>query len=123
MNDSQLAPYASAEEKNWALFAHLSPLFGYMMIPGLGQVLCPLAIWLMKKDESATIAAHAKDSLNFHISMMIWVALAGIASFFLIGIPVLFGLIIFEVVATIIGTVKASKGERWKYPLMLELIK
>jgi uncharacterized Tic20 family protein len=122
MNEHQLAPYTSSEEKNWALFAHLSPLSGYMMIP-FGQVLCPLAIWLMKKDESATIAAHAKDSLNFHISMMIWVTLAGIASCFLIGIPVLFGLIVFEVVATIIGTVKASKGERWKYPLMLELIK
>ena len=121
MNESLPVSYVSPEEKQWAVFGHLSGLCGYF-IP-LGNVIGPLAIWLMKKDESVSIATHAKNALNFHISMTIWISIAAIASVFIIGIPVLAALGIFELVATIIGTVKASKGERWNYPLTIEFIK
>lgn len=117
MNTNVPAHYASSDEKTWAILAHLSPVSGYF-IP-FGNILGPLIVWLVKKDQSAVVAQHAKDSLNFHISMMIWLTLAGFASIFLIGIPVLIGLAIFDIVATVIGTMKAANGERYKYPLTI----
>ena len=121
MNTNLPAHYASSDEKTWAIMAHLSAASGYF-IP-FGNILAPLGIWLLKRDESAVIGEHARDSVNFHISMMIWIALAGAASFALVGIPVLIGLILFEIVATVIGTVKAANGDRWKYPLSITFIK
>ena len=121
MNNALPATTASSSEKQWALAAHLSPLSGYF-VP-LGSVLGPLLVWLAKKDDSPLVADHARDALNFHISMLIWMAIAAFASLFIVGIPVLLALGIWDLVATIIGAVKASNGERWKYPLSIEFIK
>ncbi len=121
MNSNVPAHYATSDEKTWAVMAHLSAASGYF-IP-FGNIFGPLLVWLLKKDESQVVAQHAKDSLNFHISMTIWIAIAGAASFALIGIPVLIALAILDIVATVIGTVKAANGERWKYPLTITFIK
>jgi len=121
MNETLPATYASSDDKQWAAIAHFSALSGYL-IP-LGNVLGPLVVWLMKKDQSSSVTAHAKDALNFHLSMLIWMTAAAVASIFIIGIPILFALAIYDLVATIIGGVKAANGERWKYPLSIELIK
>ena len=45
----------SAEERQWAMFAHLSALAGGIITAGwagsIGCFLGPLVIWLMKKDK------------------------------------------------------------------------
>ena len=75
------------EEKQWALFCHLSGLSGYI-IP-FGNIIIPLVIWSVKKDESAMIDEHGKEVANFQISFSIWIAIAILFSILIIGIPFL----------------------------------
>src|SRR6476620_1628274 len=64
---------ASAEEKQWAMFAHLSVLLGGLITSGwagsIGFFIGPLVIWLMKKDTMPFVADQAKEALNFNITV------------------------------------------------------
>ena len=61
----------SSEENQWAMLAHLSAL-AMFALPTLGQIVGPLIVWLIKKDELPLVDQHGKESLNFQISMTIY---------------------------------------------------
>ena len=104
-----------------AMFAHLSGLVAYL-VP-LGNIVAPLVIWQIKKDESAFIAQEAKESLNFQITMTIALSIAFILCFVLIGFLILPVLIIADIALVIIAALKASNGEPYRYPLTLRFVK
>jgi hypothetical protein len=120
----QPAP-AGVSEQQWIVFLHLSAFAG-IVIPSLGHIFGPLIIWLIKKPESPAIDAAGRNVLNFQISWTIWmfvsviVAFAGSCLVVPIGLP--FGLFIAWVVFVIIGTVKASNGETYKFPLTIKML-
>ncbi|WP_282937858.1 DUF4870 domain-containing protein [Paenibacillus sp. RC67] len=105
----------SSEERNLALLSHV-----LCIIIG---VIAPLIIWLIKKDESAYVAEHAKESLNFQISMIIYSFVAGLLCFAVIGFVLLPLVGLFALICIIIATVRASKGQIYEYPLTIRLIK
>jgi uncharacterized Tic20 family protein len=111
----------SNEERTWGMLAHLSALLGYLILP-FGNIIAPLVIWLMKKDQSQFVADQAKESLNFQISLMIYAVIAGVLVLLLIGIFLLVALYIFGLVMTLVGTVKANSGVQYRYPLTIRLI-
>ena len=78
---------------------------------------------MIKKDESALVNEHGKKALNFQNSMLIYCVVAGMLCFVIIGIPILFGLAIFNLVMIIVNSVKANKGEAVNYPLSIAFIK
>jgi uncharacterized protein len=102
------------EEKNWVTGVHASALLGYVF--PLAWLIGPLVVWLAKREEIPAVDVHGRDVLNFQITMLIAMFVAGLLSIILIGIPVLIVLGIVQLVATILGTIKASQGERFKYP-------
>jgi len=65
------------QEKTWGLFCHLAA-FGFFVFPAFGNILGPLVIWLIKKDESPYVDQQGKESLNFQISFTIYAFIAGI---------------------------------------------
>ena len=75
------------QERQWALICHLSALSGYV-IP-FGNLIAPIIIWSMKKDEFPMVDAHGKEVINFQISMTIWMIISGVLIFLLVGIPLL----------------------------------
>ena len=102
----------TSDEKTLALLAHILTL--------VAGFVAPLIIYLVKKDESEFITAHAKESLNFQITLFIvfiilLVTIVGIFLMWIIGIAAL--------VLIIVATMKASEGKLYKYPLTLRLIK
>jgi uncharacterized Tic20 family protein len=103
-----------SEARTWALAAHLSPL----MVGFLG----PLVIWLIKKDESEYVARHAKEALNFQISMFIWLSISAVLIIVIVGFFLLMALSVLMVVFPIIAAVKSNEGKSYKYPLTLRLI-
>ena len=115
---SVLVP-ASPDDKNMGMLAHLLGIFTFF--------LGPLIIWLIKKDQSKYIDEQAKEALNFQITASI--ALLGCS--ILMIIPVVGCIMLLLVLAahvtrlvlSIIGTVAASKGEMYRYPLTLRLVK
>ena len=111
----------SAEERQWAMFTHLSALFG-LVIP-FGSIIGPLVMWLVKKDTMPFVNDQGKEALNFNITMAIAAIVCWILIFILIGILLLPLLVIFWLVFVIIATIKANEGTVYRYPFALRLVK
>ncbi|MBN1808815.1 MAG: DUF4870 domain-containing protein [Planctomycetes bacterium] len=109
-----------AEEKQFAMFCHLASFAG-SFFPA-GNIVGPLVLWLIKKDEMEFVDDQGTEVLNFQISITIYSVVALLLVFVVIGIPLLIGLVIFDIVVTIIGAVKANAGERYRYPLSIPFI-
>ena len=112
----------SKDERTWGMLSHLLALSGYIGIP-FGNILAPLIIWLVKKDESQFVADQAKESLNFQISQTIYAIISGILIVVLIGFVLLGVIWVAGIVFAIIGTVKANDGVHYRYPLTIRLVK
>ena len=112
---------APADAKNWAVGTHLAALSG-MFIP-FANVIGPLIVWMIKKDESPLIDREGKESLNFQISMSIYLCVSALLVIVLIGLPLLFVIAVLDLVFTIIAAVKTSNGEQYHYPLTIRFIK
>ena len=109
------------DELNWAMLSHLLALVGYVGVP-FGNVIAPLIIYLMKKDESPFVADQARESLNFQISVCIYLLISGVLVLILIGFLLLAVVWVAGAILTIIASVKAANGEAYRYPLTLRLI-
>jgi len=117
-NQTEATP--SQEEKNFAMFCHLSAFAGYL-IP-FGSIIAPLIIWLLKKDESEYVDYHGKESLNFQITMLIAFIISFFLIFIIIGIPMLIVLVVFQLIVVIIAGIKSNEGVYFRYPFCLRLI-
>src|SRR5688500_18205729 len=96
-------------DRTWDLLCHLLALAGFV-VP-LGNLLGPLIIWLIKKDQIPSVDAHGKESLNFQISMTIYAIIAALSIFAIVGIVLLPAVLITNLVLVIVASVKASNGE------------
>ena len=93
--DSVSTTKPSAEERNWAVIAHLSALAG-LVIWGLGIVLGPLIVWLLKKDQMPFVDEQGKEALNFQITVFLAGVVCSSLIFLLIGVPLLVPSFIYE---------------------------
>jgi uncharacterized protein len=110
---------SSSTERNWALAAHVGSFVTAALALGL---FAPLVVLLAKGNESPFIRRHAVESLNFQINALIYIAVFVVLSFVLIGIPLLIAYGIFYVACVIVGSVRASNGEDYRYPLTIRFI-
>jgi uncharacterized Tic20 family protein len=116
----------SSDERTWALIGHLSA-FSFF-ITGIGCVLGPLIVWLVKRDSLPFAAEQAKEALNFNITMALaFVALVAFTVLTLgIGVvltwPVGAALFIAWIVLTIVAAIKANEGVAYRYPFTLRLV-
>jgi uncharacterized Tic20 family protein len=113
----------SETERNWAMFCHLSAFAGFIVffIPFAG-IVATLICWLSRRDESTWVNENGKASLNFQLSILLYLILAIPLCFILIGIPIILIIGTLKIVCIIIASVKASKGEEFKYPLAIPFI-
>lgn len=112
------------EEKNYAMLTHLLAL-AVFILPSFGNIIGPLVIWLIKKDDSAFIDENGKESLNFQISVTIYMVVSIILAFLSLGLLLILPLAvsIMALVFVIIASVKVSNGEDYSYPLTIRFIK
>lgn len=112
----------SKDARMWGMFCHLSALAMFTSIP-FANVIAPLILWLIKKDDFKFVDDQGKEALNFQISIAIY-ALACIPLFFIvIGAFLFMALAIFNLVMIIIASIEANKGNSYQYPLCIRLIK
>jgi len=110
----------SETERNWSMLCHLSAFAGFFF--PFGGVIGPLICWLTKKDESSWVNVNGKASLNFQLSMLLYIVLAIPLCFIIIGIPIVILLGTLKVICVIIASIKAPKGELFRYPLVIPFI-
>lgn len=107
--------------RSWCAFAHASALLGvFLHFPG--HVIPPLIVWLAKRDDSPEIDAHAKEALNFQISMLIYNAVAAVFCLVLVGFVFLAILWVLNAVLVIVAAIQASDGKFYRYPFTIRFI-
>ena len=109
------------DEKMWATLSHLG-FIATLIIP-YANLIVPLIIWIVYKDRSSYVDYHAKESLNFQITLCIGFTIGIILTFVVIGIFILLILGLVGLIFAIIAAVRANEGGYYKYPFTLRLIK
>ena len=102
----------TSDEKTMAILSHILCL--------VAGFIAPLVIYLIKKDESPYVRDHAKESLNFQITMFIIYVVLIIT---IIGILLVWAVAITDLILVIIATIKASENKMYRYPFNFRLIK
>lgn len=110
-----------AEERQWAMFAHLSALIGFV-IP-FGTLIGPLVIWQLKKNDMPFVAEQGVEALNFQITVALAFLAAALLSVILIGFLLMPIIGIGALVLTIIAGIKANQGEHYEYPINWRIVK
>jgi hypothetical protein len=110
--EQQPAYTPTSDERTMALLAHILTI--------VSSFIAPLIIYLVKKDESPFVASHAKESLNFQITMFI-ICVALVLT--VIGILLLWLAGIVSLILVIVATIKASDGKLYRYPFSIRLIR
>jgi uncharacterized Tic20 family protein len=119
------------EARTWGILCHVASIGGFL-VP-FGNILGPLIIWLIKKEEDPYIDAQGKESLNFQISITIYwtilFLLFIIAALILRNFSVLLvwlallGFVVTVVILVILGSVQASKGNIYRYPFTIRFLR
>jgi uncharacterized Tic20 family protein len=104
----------TSDDKTMAILSHI-----LCIVAGF---LAPLIIYLIKKD-SPYVASHAKESLNFQLTMLIAWIVCFILMFVLIGILLAFFLGIANLVLVIVATIRASENKLYHYPFSIKFVK
>ena len=105
----------SKDAKTFAMLCHLLGIFT--------SFVGPLIVWLIKKDEDKFIDDQGKEALNWQITFIIGWIIGGLSLLLCIGAILLPALWICDLVFCIMGAVKANKGEAYRYPVCIRLVK
>lgn len=121
MNQSLLIQSPSQEERKWAMICHFAGLAGSFAPPF--NIFAPLFVWLLKRGELPYVEEQGKEVVNFHLSMTIYGVVAYLLMIVLIGFVLLAVICLLVLVFGVIGSVKASNGEPFRYPLTIRLVR
>jgi uncharacterized Tic20 family protein len=108
------------EQRTWGMLAHLSALAG--LLTGVGFIGGPLMVWLLQKNEMPFVDDQGKEALNFQITMTLVFCICWLLIFVMIGFLLIPLLTLLDVVLVVVATIKASRGERYRYPFTLRLV-
>ena len=144
-------PTITSDDRTFGMLTHLSALLG-MFIP-FGSIIGPLIAWSAKKEVSKFIDANGKSAINFNLTWTIVLAVLWILfivqflssfplmllmeenidideelpiklilSAFIYLIPI-FVIYLFKFIMMLVGTISASNGNEYRYPLTFRFIK
>ncbi len=112
----------TSNDKTMGMLSHLLALSGFIGVP-FGNILGPLVIWLTQKEKCEFADFHGKESLNFQITILIAGLISGVLCIIIVGFFLLFAVWAYGIAMTIVASIKANEGVRYRYPLTLRLIK
>jgi hypothetical protein len=102
----------TSDETLWAVLSHIS----FFVIALIG----PLVVMLVKGNESGFVRDQAVEALNFHITLLIASVVLAVS---LIGLPLVLLVVVWGAIFTIVAAVRSSRGEPYRYPATLRLVK
>ena len=119
-------------ERQWAAGAHLAALILALVTSwaaGIAGVVGALAVWMIKRDDSPFAAGHAKEALNFNLSMFIYAVVLVVLSVVTLGlglvitVPLGLAIAVTWLVCTLIAAFRAYDGPPYRYPLSIRLFR
>ena len=109
----------SSDDVMWGSAAHWSSFVAALIALGF---LGPLIIMLTKGNESPWVRRNAVESLNFQLSILLYLIVSGVLIIAVIGFVLLPIVGLTWLVCTIIASVKAARGEEYHYPVTIRLV-
>jgi uncharacterized protein len=132
------APHPSGltgELRGWGVGAHLAGLGAGLATAAIFGWVGPLIVWLIKRDEHPFTDHHAKEALNFQLTVLVWLAAGALLTIpaVIVGVLtlglglLLIGAIVLAAVVAwfvfpIMAAIKASNGEGYRYPLTIRFV-
>ena len=134
----------NASDRQWAAAAHAAALLAALLtswVAGVAGAVAALVIWMLVRDRSPFASEHAREALNFNVSMLIYACVAVVIAVVLVGATVLtlgFGLLVTApaglllllalagialtwLACSLIATFKAFDGQAYRYPITIRL--
>jgi uncharacterized Tic20 family protein len=136
----------SVSDRQWAASAHFLALLLALTtawMAGVAGIVGAGSVYLIKRDDSPFVAEHAREAINFNLSMLLYSVAAVVLAVILVGATVLtlgIGLIVtlpaglllvcvagaiavMWLVCSLVAGFKAWNGEHYRYPLTLRLLR
>ena len=113
------------QSRLWGMLCHLTALLGLIGIP-FGHLAGPFIVWILKKDVYPFVREQGIESLNFQLSMTLYIALAGAFLYLTklgLGMILIFVMAPINALLVIIASLTAYKGESYTYPFKIKFIK
>jgi hypothetical protein len=111
-------PASSSNDRLWSVFCHLSYFFGLAVL----AFVFPTVVYFVMRTDSPYVAHHAREALNFHLSLLLYFICCVPLCFILIGVPLLFAIGLVGLVCSLVAAVKASRGECYRYPVTIHFV-
>jgi uncharacterized protein len=83
----------------------------------------PLIIWLIKKDQSAFVNDQGKEALNFQITLFLAYFIGGLTACVVVGFVIILIAWVCAIIFGIMGAIAANRGEAYRYPFAIRLLK
>ena len=112
--DNHLVSEPNQDSKNLALLIWIGTLF-FGIIPGL-------VMYLVKSDDDY-IQDQSKEAINWSITTLIGYLVGFVLSFIVIGVLVFPVIAICNVIFCVLGAIATSKGNQFRVPYAIRLIK
>ncbi|HEY5228303.1 MAG TPA: DUF4870 domain-containing protein [Opitutaceae bacterium] len=109
----------ASNDRLWSVLCHLSYFFGFALI----SFLFPLTVYLVMRSDSPFVTHHAKEALNFHLSLLLYAICCIPLCFIVVGIPLLIVIGLVGIVCSIVASVKASEGICYQYPFAIRFVR
>jgi uncharacterized protein len=120
----------SSDSRNLGLLAHLS---AFVTFAGVPSFVGPLVVWLWKRDQDPFVAEHAREALNFNLSVLLYAVVGAVIAVafgfltlglgFLLVVPVAIALAIAFLVIVVLAGLAASRGEGYRYPVTIRFVR
>lgn len=107
------------------MLCHLTALLGMIGIP-FGHLAGPFIVWMLKRDSYPFVRQQGIESLNFQLSMTLYIALAGAFLYLTkigLGMMMIFIIAPINALLVIIASLTAYRGESYSYPFKITFIK
>ena len=109
----------SSNDRLWSVLCHISYFFGFALI----SFLFPMVVYLVMRTESAYVTHHAREALNFHLSLLVYILCCVPFCFIGVGFILLGAVAITGIVCSIVAAIKASNGIYYQYPITIHFVR
>jgi uncharacterized protein len=121
----------TASDRQMAAAAHLIALLAALVtswFAGVAGVIGALIVWFAVRDRSAFASEHAREAINFNLSMFIYAIATVLLLIFTLGLGIVIALPLWVVlgvawiVCTIVASFKAYDGQTYRYPFTMRFL-
>ena len=112
----------NADVLTTASLLHLSALVG-LLGNGIGFVLAPLVVWILKRDDDPFLDDQGKEAVNFQLTMTLAAIVSAVLIVVGIGLLLLPIVVILMVVMPVVAALRVRDGEDYVYPFSIQFIK